>query len=221
MLLQAAGLAVLAAISPTELLVAAVYLGSRRPRATLLCYLAGALVMTTIVGILILIALRNGHLDLNHERQPRYGVRLGLGILCLGAAAVLGRRAAPARDSSQPSKGIVSRLVANPGPVTAFVTGLVLFGPSLTFFAAVQVIGTSQASDALTALSLAVVIVIDVMIVWISFFAYLLAPGPTTRRLISFNTWLRVNGRVITVVVLAVAGVILAVNGVLGLIQKT
>ena len=32
MILQAAGLAVLAAISPTALLVAAVYLGSARPR---------------------------------------------------------------------------------------------------------------------------------------------------------------------------------------------
>ena len=36
MILQAAGLALLAAISPTALLVAAVYLGSARPRLCLL-----------------------------------------------------------------------------------------------------------------------------------------------------------------------------------------
>ena len=209
----------LAAISPTELLVAAVYLGSGRPRATLLCYLAGALLMSSVVGVLILVALRSGHLELGRERQPRYGLRLGLGILALGAAAALTRRATHPADPSRQSKSVVSRLIANPAPVTAFLTGLLLFGPSLTFIAAVQVIGTAQASDALTALGLGVVIVIDVMVVWLSFLAYLVAPAQTTRRLSLFNTWLRANGRVITVVVLTVAGVLLAVNGLHGLLQ--
>jgi hypothetical protein len=175
---EAAGFAVLAAISPTELLVAAVYLGSGRPRATLLCYLAGALLMSSVVGVLILVALRSGHLELGRDRQARYGLRLGLGIVALGAAAALNRRAAHTADPSQ-SKSVVSRLIANPAPVTAFLTGLLLFGPSLTFIAAVQVIGTAQASDALTALGLGVVIVIDVMVVWLSFLAYLVArPRP-------------------------------------------
>ena len=53
MIAQAAGLAVLAAISPTALLLAAVYLGSARPRATVLCYLAGALLMSIAIGIVI------------------------------------------------------------------------------------------------------------------------------------------------------------------------
>lgn len=221
MLSEAAGLAVLAAISPAELLVSAVYLGSTRPRATLLCYLAGALLMTTIVAVLTLVALRSGHLEISRQREPRYGLRLGLGILALGAAAAITRRATRVQGSSRQSKSVVSRLLANPAPVTAFLTGLLLFGPSLTFIAAVQVIGTTQASDALTALSLAVVIVIDVMAVWLSFAAYLVVPGPTTRHLSSFNTWLRVNGRVITVVVLTVAGVFLAVSGLLGVTQGT
>ena len=45
MLFQAAGLALLSALSPTALLVAAVYLGSARPTLTSLFYLAGATVM--------------------------------------------------------------------------------------------------------------------------------------------------------------------------------
>jgi hypothetical protein len=39
---QAAGLALLAAVSPTALLVVTAYLGSQRPRLTVLWYLAGA-----------------------------------------------------------------------------------------------------------------------------------------------------------------------------------
>jgi hypothetical protein len=41
MLAEAAGFAFLAALSPTALLIAAIYLGSARPRRTVLCYLAG------------------------------------------------------------------------------------------------------------------------------------------------------------------------------------
>jgi len=46
MLLQAAGFAVLAALSPTALLITAIYLGSARPRTTALCYLAGAVLIS-------------------------------------------------------------------------------------------------------------------------------------------------------------------------------
>jgi hypothetical protein len=53
MLLQAAGFAVLAALSPTALLITAIYLGSARPRTTALYYLAG--VVLTVDGLLGLI----------------------------------------------------------------------------------------------------------------------------------------------------------------------
>src|SRR6516225_1917504 len=46
---QAAGLALLSALSPTALLVVAVYLGSARPRETAVCYLAGAVTMSVIL----------------------------------------------------------------------------------------------------------------------------------------------------------------------------
>ena len=79
MLIQAAGLALLAALSPTALLVAAVYLGSSRPRLTGVFYLAGALVMSLIMGLVILAVLRGANLESTGEHTPRYGLRLGLG----------------------------------------------------------------------------------------------------------------------------------------------
>jgi hypothetical protein len=50
MLIQAAGLALLAAVSPTALLVAAVYLGSARPRYVTAFYLAGAVIMSLVMA---------------------------------------------------------------------------------------------------------------------------------------------------------------------------
>ena len=71
---EAAGFALLAAISPTALLVAAVHLGSARPRQTGLSYLARAVVMTTAIAAAVLVALRSAHLDRPEQHAPRDGL---------------------------------------------------------------------------------------------------------------------------------------------------
>ena len=251
MLLQAAGFAVLAALSPTALLITAIYLGSARPRTTALCYLAGAVLISTVMGIAVLLLLRYGHFQLAGHRTPRYGLRLGLGLLILAAIAVVARRkprllgppgqprspGQPGRprnpgplgqppDPSHPGqqgggKGIVSRLVSSPAPMTAFVAGVLVFMPALTFIAAIQVIATARAGVPLSALGLVIVIVINVAFVWLPFLAYLAAPGLTTRKLTAFNAWLRARGRILLVLALLVAGAVLTVDGLLGLIGRT
>jgi Sap-like sulfolipid-1-addressing protein len=257
MLLQAAGFAVLAALSPTALLITAIYLGSARPRTTALCYLAGAVLISTVMGIAVLLLLRYGNFQLPGHRTPRYGLRLGLGLLILAAIAVVARRkprllglSGQPRNPGQPGrppnpghpgpagqppnpdhpgpagqpgqgKGIVSRLVSSPAPITAFVAGVLVFIPALTFIAAIQVIATAQAGVPLDALALGIVIVINVAFVWLPFLAYLAAPDLTTRTLTAFNAWLRAHGRILLMLALLVAGVVLTVNGLLGLIRRT
>jgi len=227
MLLQAAGFAVLAALSPTALLITAIYLGSARPRTTALCYLAGAVLISTIMGIAVLLLLRYGNFQLPGHRTPRYGLRLGLGLLTLAAGVVVARRRPRLPEQPGPpgppgqGKGIVSRLVASPAPVTAFVAGVLIFMPAVTFVAAIQVIATARAGLGLSTLGLVLVIVINVAFVWLPFLAYLAAPGPTTRTLAAFNAWLRAHGRILLVLALLVAGAVLTVNGLIGLIRRT
>jgi len=231
MLAQAAGFAVLAALSPTALLITAVYLGSAQPRTTVLCYLAGAVLVSTVLGIGLLLVLRYGHFQLPGNRTPRYGLRLGLGLLILAAIAVVARRKPillglpgqpgqplPPGQSGQ-GKGIVSRLVSSPSPLTAVVVGLLVFGPGVTFIAAVQVIATARAGIPLSALGLVIVVVINAAFIWLPFLAYLAAPELTTRKLTAFNGWLRAHGRILLSLALLVAGVILVVNGLAGLIR--
>jgi hypothetical protein len=240
MLLQAAGFAVLAALSPTALLISAIYLGSARPRTTALCYLAGAVLISTIMGIAVLLLLRYGDFQLPGQRAPRYGLRLGLGLVILAAIAVVARRkprllglSGQPRNPGQPGqpadpghpgppgqgKGIVARLVSSPAPTTAFVAGVLVFMPALTFIAAIQVIATARAGVPLSALGLVIVIVINVAFVWLPFLAYLAAPDLTTRKLTAFNAWLRAHGRILLMLALLVAGAALTVNGLLGLIR--
>jgi Sap, sulfolipid-1-addressing protein len=219
MLAQAAGFAVLAALSPTAILITATYLGSARPRFTALCYLAGAVFMSTIMAILVLVVLRSTQLQIPRHRTPRYELRLGLGLLILAVGAVVARHRPRPRDPSQPSRGIVARLLASPAPVTAVVAGLVIFTPALTFVAAIQVVATARASPALSAVGLIIVIVIYVASIWLPFLAYLAAPEQTSRRLTAFNEWLLAHGRAVLIIGLLVAGAALAANGTLGLIR--
>jgi hypothetical protein len=119
---QAAGFAVLAALSPTALLVMAVFLGSANPRTTALLYVAGATLMTVVMAVAVLFILRGAGLNQPHEHAPRYGLRLGLGVLALASAAFVARRrrrepepgAVP--DPGKKKPGLITRLTSRRGP---------------------------------------------------------------------------------------------------------
>jgi hypothetical protein len=218
MILQAAGLALLAALSPTALLVAAVYLGSARPRLVGMLYLVGAILMSLVMGLVVIVILRNAGLNLHRQHSTRYGLRLGIGVLMLAAGAVLAKRKPKMPDPEKTKQGFVSRMIANPAPASAFAVGLLLFAPGVTFIAAVQVIATANVSDEESAVALIVVVVINSALVWLPLLLHLIAPGVTTRRLTAFNGWLRANGNKILIGVLLVGGAILVGNGIYGLV---
>ncbi len=217
MLIQATGLALLAALSPTALLVAAVYLGSARPRLTAAVYLAGAVVISLVFGVVILVVLRTVGLNDAGQHEPRYGLRLGLGIVLLAAGAVVATRKPRPPDPAKPRQSLVSRMVANPAPLSAFLVGVIVFAPGITFLAALQVIATARAGIGLTALALIIVVVINVLLVWLPIVFHVAAPGVTTRFLVAFNGWLRAHGKIILTVVLLAAGLIMIGNGIYGL----
>jgi Sap, sulfolipid-1-addressing protein len=104
-----------------------------------------------------------------------------------------------------------------PAPLSAFLVGLLIFAPGVTFLAALQVIATSSASTEVMAVALIVVVVINVLLVWLPIVLYLVVPAATGRYLTSFNGWLRAHGKTILTWVLIVAGGIMIGNGIYGL----
>lgn len=216
MLAQALGFALLAGLSPTALVVSTVLLGSADPRRTVLFFLAGAVLMTVVVGVLIFVALRAGDLQHADERDPRFGLRVGLGALALIASLVLASRKPRPKDPNK-KPNLVSRLVARPAPQAAFAAGLLVFTPSITFIAAIQVIATAEESLAVVALAAVLVVTIVVVLAWLPLLLYMVAPDGTVRTLKAIDGWLRENGRAVVIAGLAVAGIALAVDGALGL----
>jgi hypothetical protein len=180
-------------------------------------YLAGAVVMSLIMAVVILELLRSVNLQRPSEHTPRYGLRLVLGILLLAGAIVVARRKARPPDPAKAQQGFVSRLVADPAPLSAFFVGILIFAPGVTFLAAVQVIATARAPFDLTLIALIIVVVINVLLVWLPIVLHLVFPEATTRYLTGFNGWLRAHGKVVVICVLVAVGGIMVVNGIYGL----
>ncbi|HEX4291443.1 MAG TPA: GAP family protein [Trebonia sp.] len=216
-LLQAAGFSLLAAISPTALLVMAVWLGSANPRRMAVLYVAGAVIMTVAMAVAVLVVIRFTGLNLPRRHDPRYGVRLGLGVLALAGVAIVLARKRSQPDEGKQREGFVDRLISQPSPHTAFASGVLLFAPGATFIAAVQVVATSDASVPVIVVALALVVAITALVVWLPLVGYLTAPDATTRRLAALNRWLRTHGRTVVIYALGVAGAVLVVDGALGL----
>jgi hypothetical protein len=216
-LAQAAGLALLSALSPTALLIAAIYLGSARPGLTSMFYLAGAVAMSLVMGVVVLLVLRSAGLNHPDQHAARYGLRLGLGIVLLAAAVFVAARKPRQPDPSK-AHGLVSRMVAEPAPLSAFLVGLLVFAPGVTFIAALQVIATASAGPDLTSLAVILVVVINVLLVWLPIMLHLIAPTATERRLKAFNHWIRAHGTTVLIGVLIVAGGIMVFDGIYGLV---
>jgi Sap, sulfolipid-1-addressing protein len=215
---QAAGLAVVAAFSPPVMLMAALFLASENPGRFTVLYVIGGAVMVTIVGVAGLLVIRDLGLSLPHHQHTRYGLRLALGVIALVAAVVIYRRKPKPRDPAKPKKrSPVERLSAEPKAKTAFLAGILMFGPSLTFLAAVQVVATASAGVIVTIGAMAMIVVLTLAFAWLPLVAYLIAPGPTTRTLKSFDVWLKRHGKTILAAGIAIIGLALTAQGVSGL----
>jgi hypothetical protein len=216
MLVQAVGYALLGAISPTALVVSAVFLGSENPRRAALFFLFGAALITVVMAVALFLVLRAGGLSHPSERQPRYDLRLGLGVLALGVSFVLAlRKPRPPDPDKRPN--LVMRMAARPGPRAAFAVGVFVFTPSITYVAAVQVIATSNAGTGLVVFGLALVAAIDALFAWLPLVLFMAAPELTTRRLKDLDRWLHLHGQKLLVVAAAIAGLALVADGITGL----
>jgi MFS family permease len=215
---QAAGFAVLAAISPPAMLIAAIFLGSERPGRMTAVYVIGGLVIVAIVATIALLVIRDAGLSHHSQQHTRYGLRLALGIVALIAAVVLARREPKKPDPAKPKKpSLIQRMSSAPNARNAFIVGILIFGPSVSFIAAVQVVATAKAGVAATVGALAMIVVITVAFAWIPLVAYLIAPDRTVRSIRATEAWVHKHGKQIVVCALAVIGVILVIQGIVGI----
>jgi hypothetical protein len=216
-------LAVASAFWPLLLAVVIVSLRAAHPPRLLVSFLAGGLLATMTVGLVVVYALQDSSLTDRSQATFDPWTEIAVGSLALLAAAVLWRRMGP-RSDTVPVEPVVAepgRLerMLDRGAALAFVAGIVgcvLPGPlplvALKDIAEMDV-GFAETFALLLGFYLIMFAFIEAPLV-----GYFVAPAWTGRTTQRFNTWLDRNMRRVAVAVLGVAGAYLVANGVIDLV---
>jgi Sap, sulfolipid-1-addressing protein len=177
-------------------------------------FLIGALACTLTVGFVIVFVLHDAGVGQRSQRSDQYVLRLVIGVVFMAAAVFLARRRP--RPHSGPSR--VSRAASQGGLFAIFVVGVALYLPSPTYLSALQVVGTTEMSDAATAAWVIIVVAIVLITVEVPVPLFLLAPGWTMPRLHAVNGWLDRNGHGLLVAVVGAIGLWVFLDGLVGLL---
>ncbi len=215
-------LAVASAFWPTLIVIVVLALRLEHPIKILTWFLAGGLLATITIGIVVVFALEGTSFVSGSSPPADPALDLIAGGLSLLAAYAVHRskpREPKQGDQQQPAKPSVAQRAVGGGALVAFAAGIVLDIVPGTFpIVGLKDIAQLDVSDAAKAAAVVVFYLIMFAFVEIPIVAYLLAPERTTTTMNDLNAWLGRNARSIAVSVLAVGGLYLVVRGVVELL---
>jgi Sap, sulfolipid-1-addressing protein len=228
--LQLLPLALGSAVYPTLLAVVILILTQPNPRRLLAAYLAGGMLASLTIGLIVVAGLNSGHvLNGSSGRTINPAVDLVVGLLLLGLlyALLTGRghgiaerrgqkKAERAESGKEPWS---DRVLQRQSIVLTFVVGIALNLPGALYLVALKDIA---AADQGTVEDVLQVLVYNlIMFAWaeIPLIAYGLAPQRTEALIKSFHDWLGAHVRQIAIAVCGVAAVYLTIKGAAGLLD--
>jgi hypothetical protein len=203
---EALPLAFAAAIYPPALLVLVVLLRKPPVAARGLAYLGGAFAVTYIAGAAMLAVFGAAGVQERKHHDVSAGIDIAAGVALLVVAWLVNRGGSggrPPKPEKEPGGW---------GP--AFALGFVMYTPSLLWASAVKQVAAANLSTGGDALVLAVLALCVVSLVALPVVFAIVRPEATRRYLERLNELLGRHGRRIVVAVLAIAGVLLIVKGV-------
>jgi hypothetical protein len=182
-----------------------------RPILQLLAFLTGGFVMSAAVGLVVLFLFRPALLGSAHFTLPN--VQIVIGVLALLVAALVAMGVTPVPKLSTQAR----RLAYGPSLWVAGVAGLGIALPSVDYLAVLAVI-VASGSAATTQLGVLLMFnVVAFALVELPLLAYLVAPDKTRTRMAALNDWIRSRRRREVAALLAGAGCVLLVAGLVGL----
>ena len=217
-------LAIASAFWPLLLAVVIISLRTAHPPRLLVSFLAGGLLTTMTVGLIIIYALEHSSLVSRSRSTTDAAVDLAAGAIALAAGLLLARRADPNPDrvggAEDVRPGRIDRMLSRGAPL-AFLAGVVLnIVPGVLPFVALKDIAELDYSVPATVLTLLGFYVIMFAFIEVPLVAYLVAPARTAIETARFNAWLDRNWRRLAAYALVVLGVYLLVRGAVALIAN-
>ena len=213
------------AFNPTLLAATTVMLLLPNTRRLMLGYLAGALVTSITLGLVIIFSLHSSGTVSTTRHTLSPSVDIALGLLALLLASVLSRgRDKPIRErrkakseAKQPPRW--QRELGKGSARTTFVVGALLTLPGASYLVGLDRISKGNYSKAVDVLLVIIFNVIMLALLEVPLLSFALAPDWTPGAIERAKAWIGRRGRHVAVVGLAIVGGLLVIKGLVGLIS--
>ncbi len=213
------------AFNPTLLAATTVMLLLPNTRRLMLGYLAGALVTSITLGLVIIFSLHSSGTVSTTRHTLSPSVDIALGLLALLLASVLARgRDKPIRErrkakseAKQPPRW--QRELGKGSARTTFVVGALLTLPGASYLVGLDRISKGNYSKVVDVLLVIIFNVIMLALLEVPLLSFALAPDWTPGAIERAKAWIGRRGRHVAVVGLAIVGGLLVIKGLVGLIS--
>jgi hypothetical protein len=226
-------LSLLAMFNPTLLAAVTLMLLTEHPKRLMLGYLLGAYTTSITVGLAIVFALHDSDVVSSSKRTIGPGEDIVIGCLLLVIAYVLGsdrdsrlrerrarrKEAKLAKAGGEKKEPLPMRMLGRGSPRIAFVVGMLLSFPGVSYLTGLSHIDKLGAAAVPTALLVIAFCLIQQLLLEVPLVGYMLRPEGTQQAVDGFRAWLGRNGRRAGVWVAAVLGVLLVIRGVAGMVS--
>ncbi len=223
-------LSLLAMFNPTLLAAVTLMLLLPNPKRLMLGYLLGAYTASISVGLVIVFALSDSGATSTSKNTLSPAEDIVVGLLLLVVAVVLATdRDRPLRERRKDKKKAKSegeekealpmRLLGRGSPRVAFVVGLLLSFPGVSYLTGLSHIHKLDVAAAPTALLVIAFCLVQQLLLEVPLAGYFVAPEKTAERVNGFRAWLGRNGRQTGIIVAAVLGALILIRGIAGLVS--
>jgi hypothetical protein len=225
-------LSLLAMFNPTLLAAVTLMLLTENPKRLMLGYLLGADTASITIGLAIVFALHDSDAVSTSKQTIGPVEDLVIGALLLLVGFVLGTdRDQPLRErrerrkeakqvrNGEKKEPLPMRLLGRGSPRIAFVVGLLLSFPGVSYLTGLSHIDKLEAGVAPTVLLVIGFCLIQQLLLEVPLVGYILRPEGTQGAVDRFRDWLARNGRRAGIYVVAVLGALLIIRGIAGLVS--
>jgi hypothetical protein len=226
-------LSLLAMFNPTLLAAVTLMLLTEHPKRLMLGYLLGAYTTSITVGLAIVFALHDSGAVSTSKQTIGPVEDLVIGGLLVLVGFVLGtdrdqplrerrekrKLAKQAKSGKEKKEPLPMRLLGRGSPRIAFVVGLLLSFPGVSYLTGLSHIDKLEAGVAPTVLLVIGFCLVQQLLLEVPLVGYILKPEATQGAVDGFRDWLARNGRRAGIWVAVVLGVLLIVRGIAGLVS--
>jgi hypothetical protein len=225
--------ALTAMLNPSLIAAVTVMLLFPDPKRLMLGYLLGAYLTSLTLGLVIVFALPGSSTESTSKQSIGPVEDLVVGVLLWTLAFVLGtgrdqpfreRRAAKAdakreakEEAGKPTESLPLRLLGKGDPKVAFLVGVVLSFPGISYLDSLDHIHRLGAGTVVTVLLVISVCVIQLLFLELPLLGYALSPDRTRHAVAGFKDWMGRRGRTAAVIGATALGAWLIIRGLINL----